>query len=351
LNTLISQYPCDTVPLLTYLNDSTGWGISGSTWWSILDSCELDSVYWHHCYSCADIDSLFRMFPCNSPVPFWAWLNDTLNVSFPESRWNQIITDCDPDTTCRCDYLTTLIGEYPCDTISFIAWMNDTTNWGIADSTWWSLIDSCELDSVWWTHCVSCDLLDSLQGQYPCNNGQTYTSWLNSTLQLSFTDDEWSNIFDICHPDSTCRCVYLDSIISHYPCSTVSFIDYMNDSTNWSLSGNSWWNILNSCELDSVWWTNCVSCDILNSLHGHYHCSPGISYTAWLNDTLNLQYTDSEWTQIFIFCPPDSSCTPSCTWLTTIMSGYPCPADTTTLSSGVCERAGYIWQQQGRYFA
>ncbi len=136
-----------------------------------------------------------------------AWLNQELNLHFTDANWSRIFAICPVDTLhCHpCDTIGSVLANYNChDTLTLASYLDGLLHFGWNDSTLMVMMDSCGVDSLWWTHCVSCDSIQWASRRYPSGGSVTLTAWLNQELNLHFTDENWSRIFAICPVGDTC---------------------------------------------------------------------------------------------------------------------------------------------------
>ncbi|HNS11697.1 MAG TPA: hypothetical protein PKM97_03710, partial [Bacteroidia bacterium] len=236
LEPIVSSYPCDSISLKAWLDGQTGWSLSDSAWIKIITECSFESSWKTHCISCDSLQWYSELYPCNSGLTFFSWLNDTLNLAYSLAEWDSIVVTCPIDTTCdSCAFLSAEIMNYPCDSLSLKAWLDNRTGWNYSDTVWITMLDSCGLDSLWKNHCIACDSLQLYSGKYPCNSGLGFYAWLNDTLDLAYTDDEWASIISDCPMDSTCdSCAFLSDEIMNYPCDSLSLKAWLDNRTGWN---------------------------------------------------------------------------------------------------------------------
>jgi len=339
LDSLVPLYSCnDTLSLTDWLNTQTGWGLPGGTYLYYLLIC---GISWDTmCVSCESLQVLEDSYPCNTGIPIWSWLNDTLNLSYSFEEWSWILAACPLDTShCVCTQLDSLVHLYPCnDSLSLTQWLDSQTGWNYwFPYRYFAFLDSCHI--VWDTLCVTCDSIQAIEDNYPCNSGIRIETWLNQELNLNYSIAEWQHIFINCPFDTLhCICPTLDSLVLHYPChDSLSLSQWLNSNTGWHLDDNQYIAYLDSCDI--TWDTLCVTCDTLQAMEYNYPCNSGIPIEAWLNDTLNLSFSYDEWQHIFINCPVDTlQCI--CPQLDSIVEMYPCN-DTLSLSDWLNTQTGW----------
>jgi len=322
LSNALDSFPCFTTSMSTYdwLDSTMQVNLPDSFWISTMDSCGIS----FSCDTCTWLSSQVYGYPCQDTLTLTQWLNIYSGLTMSDSAWFALIDTCGIDYPCSisCTEIQMILVDYPCDSSLTIAqWLNSQTSFQYSDSTWMVMLDTCDI----MIPCIpDCDSLSNIIPQFPCDFSTSLTDWLNEQFGLSLSEQEYLFALDSCGITFQCdSCNYLDSLIGTYTCNdSLSLTEWLNDHTGWSLNDTAYMALLDSCNI--TWDTLCVPpCDSLQLLQGSYPCNSGIPITTWLNDILNLAFTDYEWGQIFIDCPVDTMhciCPP----LDSLVLLYPC---------------------------
>ncbi len=322
LDSLAATYPChSTFSLLQWVDSMGHFNYSDTAVVALLDTCNIS--WMNRCVLCDTLVALSDDYPCDTTMERWAWLNYKLNLKYTKYEWSFILANCPGSVACdSCQHLSDLVISYPCDSIfTLTQWIDSLSGWNYSDTVIISMLDSCSIN--WGEHCVLCDSLVEIGGNYPCDSTIERWVWLNNALDLSLSEYEWQRILINCPAAISCdSCLYLDSLFSSYPCDSIFTISQWIDSlSGWNYSDSTIISMLDSCNIQ--WMDHCVACDTLVSLGNDFPCDTSIERWVWLNNVLDLSLSEYEWERILINCPGAISCD-SCDYLVTLFSSYPC---------------------------